>query len=110
MTRIAFMSLLLFLTASIAPAQNKPPTPQANPKAASRGMPCMPYFKQFCSAVVPGQGRMLDCLDKHKPQLAPACRDKLDWADRIRAKQHLYQQKPGTASTQSGAKTPTPPK
>jgi len=53
---------------------------------------------------------MLDCLDKHKPQLAPACRDKLDWADRIRAKQHLYQQKPGTASTQSGAKTPTPPK
>jgi len=35
---------------------------------------CRGDLKSFCSAVKPGEGRLLDCLDKNKGQLSNRCR------------------------------------
>ena len=34
---------------------------------------CREDLKSFCSAVKPGEGRLLDCLDKNKEKLSERC-------------------------------------
>lgn len=38
---------------------------------------CRDDLKTFCSGVQPGQGRLLDCLDKKKDQVSGRCRQAL---------------------------------
>lgn len=34
---------------------------------------CMGDYRRFCLGTAPGGGRILACLDKHMPDLAPQC-------------------------------------
>jgi hypothetical protein len=38
---------------------------------------CKADLQKFCSDVQPGQGRMIDCLKAHVPDLSPNCQTKL---------------------------------
>ncbi len=40
--------------------------------------PCMMEIEQFCKDVLPGEGRLLQCLAGHEKNLSPVCRSKLD--------------------------------
>lgn len=37
--------------------------------------PCASDIARLCGNVVPGGGRVLRCLDAHRAELSPACRD-----------------------------------
>jgi hypothetical protein len=39
---------------------------------------CAEDAKKFCSSVQPGGGRVVQCLNKHEAELAPACRAQLE--------------------------------
>ena len=39
---------------------------------------CNPDYNRFCSGVLPGGGRIIACLKKHKPELTEACRKVVD--------------------------------
>ena len=49
-------------------AQNSPPHHRAA---------CAELVDRYCTDVPIGQGRRIDCLNKHKAQLNPACRNRL---------------------------------
>jgi hypothetical protein len=38
---------------------------------------CRPDYERFCSQVMPGWGRGLECMLGHAPSLSPPCRDAL---------------------------------
>lgn len=44
---------------------------------------CMDEMEKFCKDVPPGKGAIVSCLESHRNDLAPSCRDKVD---RIKAK------------------------
>jgi len=44
---------------------------------AAAQQPCAEDAKKFCSDVRPGGGRVVQCLNKHDAELAPACREQL---------------------------------
>ena len=39
--------------------------------------PCRPDVEKFCSAVEPGGGRIVGCLQRHRNELAPVCKSRL---------------------------------
>jgi hypothetical protein len=47
--------------------------------AAARGIlnACKPDIRQFCSAVVPGGGRIKGCMKQHLPELSEPCKEAL---------------------------------
>ena len=63
---------ILFLSAAAAPAQ---PAPQNSP--APHRAACAEFVDRYCKDVPIGQGRRIDCLNKHKAQLNSACRARL---------------------------------
>ena len=84
MTRFAAIGVLLLLSGANVLAQGPPQVPWQKLKAANAHSPCIPEFQRFCKGVIPGNGHLLDCLDKHKPQLVPACRTRLELIDKMR--------------------------
>jgi hypothetical protein len=100
MKRTAAIGILLLLTGAAAYAQNTPPAaqppvaqasgaagPAAQANAGKRGAGdmCQPDLAQFCSAVQPGMGRLIACLNTHKTALRPACLDRVNAIDSIEA-------------------------
>jgi multidrug efflux system outer membrane protein len=53
----------------------------AIPPGGASGMetprPCADEFERFCKDVQPGLGLIIACLDEHRAELSPACRDKV---------------------------------
>jgi hypothetical protein len=47
---------------------------------------CRDDISRFCSDVSPGQGRVALCLDRHRDDLSPACKDRLPKAGPVVAK------------------------
>ena len=41
---------------------------------------CTNDIEKFCKGVEPGEGRIARCLEKHVPELSPACAGEMDWA------------------------------
>ena len=50
---------------------------QAGGGAAETPRPCADEFERFCKDVKPGLGMMILCLDQHRDELSPVCRDKV---------------------------------
>jgi multidrug efflux system outer membrane protein len=48
--------------------------------AADTPRPCADEFERFCKDVQPGLGLLIVCLDQHRSELSPACRDKVGGA------------------------------
>jgi hypothetical protein len=71
-------SVLLMFLASAAAAQAADLPAKARPGGA-----CAAAVQQYCADVPMGQGRRLVCLDKHKAQLTPACRERLAMMQRL---------------------------
>ncbi len=46
---------------------------------------CRPDIGQFCASVEPGEGRVLDCLDGHLPELTTGCQAQMTRLSRSRA-------------------------
>jgi hypothetical protein len=42
-------------------------------QTASEREACQADYQKFCSDIVPGGGRVLECLAKQKDKLTPAC-------------------------------------
>jgi len=42
-------------------------------QTAAERAACHGDVKTFCAGVMPGGGRILDCLAKHKDKISPAC-------------------------------------
>jgi len=63
--------------APAAAAPYAPGAPYPAAPGAARGRPvmqaCAQARQQFCSGVVPGGGRIIQCLRSHAPQLSPPC-------------------------------------
>lgn len=53
---------------------------QADAPVAETPRPCADEFERFCKDVKPGLGLMIDCLNQHREELSPACRDKVGGA------------------------------
>jgi hypothetical protein len=98
MKRIAATGIVLILCGGSAFAQGTPsaaqppvaqgpttPAPRPNAATPGAGDVCQPDLTQFCSAVQPGMGRLIACLNTHKTALRPACRDRIDAIDKIEA-------------------------
>jgi hypothetical protein len=64
MTRTMIGILLLF---SAAEAHAQGPTP-------AQREACMPDYQKFCSSVLPGGGRILNCLREHSSEITDRCR------------------------------------
>lgn len=45
--------------------------------AADTPRPCVDEFERFCKDVKPGLGQMILCLDQHRAELSPVCREKV---------------------------------
>lgn len=43
-------------------------------QTAAEQAACKADYQKFCSGVIPGGGRVLECLAKQKDKLSPACR------------------------------------
>jgi hypothetical protein len=43
-------------------------------QTAEQRAACGADAKKFCAGIMPGGGRLLDCLAKHKDSISPACR------------------------------------
>jgi hypothetical protein len=43
-------------------------------QTAEQRAACGADVKKFCPGTMPGGGRLLDCLAKHKDSISPACR------------------------------------
>jgi len=39
---------------------------------------CDAGLEQYCSSVLPGQGRLIDCLDKNAKNISKRCKQALD--------------------------------
>ncbi len=74
--RIVTLGVLLLLSSGIATAADKSAAPPAAQAAGPRG-PCAADIDRFCSAVPFGNARRIACLEKHMPQLTPACRERV---------------------------------
>ena len=72
--RLAWWPAIAAAVLSIsAQAQTSPaPAPASNVRAA-----CKADGHKFCSAVQPGGGRIIECLNSHKSELSAACQDAL---------------------------------
>jgi multidrug efflux system outer membrane protein len=40
--------------------------------------PCMDAIEKYCNDIPPGKGELILCLSKHRPDLDPVCREKVD--------------------------------
>ncbi len=67
--RVALLTLIL-LVGSLA-------TPASAQTAAERAA-CEADTKKFCPGMMPGGGRILDCLAKQKDKLTDACKKVVD--------------------------------
>ncbi len=47
-------------------------------QTAAERAACGDDFKKLCPGVLPGGGRVLDCLAKHKDAVTPACKKVLE--------------------------------
>jgi hypothetical protein len=61
-----FALVAIFLVTQFAPATAFAQT--AEQKAA-----CKADYKKFCTGVLPGGGRLIQCLSKHLSDLSPEC-------------------------------------
>ncbi|MGD0192815.1 MAG: cysteine rich repeat-containing protein [Rhizomicrobium sp.] len=97
MKKIAVAGIVLLVCGGTAAAQNSAPavspsaakptadqpatppaTPQNHPpKGADAGQICKIDLAQFCSAVQPGMGRLIACLNAHKADLHAECRQRI---------------------------------
>jgi multidrug efflux system outer membrane protein len=50
---------------------------QAVTPAAATPRPCADEFERFCKDIKPGLGMMILCLDQHRDELSPVCREKV---------------------------------
>ena len=50
---------------------------QPGSSAADTPRPCADEFERFCKDVKPGLGLMILCLDQHRAELSPLCREKV---------------------------------
>jgi hypothetical protein len=48
-----------------------------NVLAKEQDRPCKADVSKFCANVEAGEGRIMACLDKHKEELSPACKDRI---------------------------------
>ncbi len=69
MVRTAILVLMLGLGAASTGALAQTPQERAA---------CQDDFKKLCPGVIPGGGRVLDCLAKHKDSVSPACKKVLE--------------------------------
>jgi Cysteine rich repeat. len=46
----------------------------ASAQTAAEREACEADYQKFCSSVVPGGGRIVECLSKHLDELSPACK------------------------------------
>jgi len=53
---------------------------QSGAAAAYAPRPCADEFERFCKDVQSGLGLLIVCLDQHRAELSPACRDKVGGA------------------------------
>lgn len=53
---------------------------------------CRPDVGQFCAKVEPGEGRVLDCLDGHLPELTATCQAQMTRLTRSRAQLEVVRQ------------------
>jgi multidrug efflux system outer membrane protein len=53
---------------------------QSGVSAAYTPRPCADEFERFCKDVQPGLGLLIVCLDQHRAELSPACREKVGGA------------------------------
>ncbi len=53
-------------------------TTTAVAQSAQERAACSGDFKKLCPGVLPGGGRVLDCLAKHKDAVSPACKKVLE--------------------------------
>ena len=82
MKHIAGVAALVLLSGASALAQNRTPVP--NPSAAQH-IPCDWDLPHFCSAVQPGMGRKIACLNAHIAALRPDCRARLNVINTVEA-------------------------
>ncbi len=54
----------------------------ALPAFAQEINPCAKDFKQYCSHVTPGGGRLVQCYEQYKDKMSAPCKD---WAERVKA-------------------------
>jgi hypothetical protein len=70
--RVAAVSLLFLCGITMALADGAQKAPQQHP--------CRPFFERYCNNVPMGEGRRIKCLNSHRTQLTPICRNNLDAA------------------------------
>jgi len=52
------------------------------PASAQMASPCASDFKQYCSGISPGGGRLVRCYEEKKDKFSPAC---VGWAELAKA-------------------------
>jgi hypothetical protein len=82
MKLVAGVAALVLLSGASALAQNRTPVP--NPSAA-HNVPCSWDLPHFCSAVQPGMGRKIACLNTHIAELRPDCRARINAINTVEA-------------------------
>lgn len=55
----------------------------ATPVAAEDVNPCRADVARLCAGVVPGEGRLRDCIRAHAKELSPGCSARLQAAERM---------------------------
>jgi hypothetical protein len=73
---ISSVSMVIAMTAAVLMLA------AALPAIAQEINPCAKDFKQYCSHVTPGGGRLVQCYEQYKDKMSPAC---TDWAERVKA-------------------------
>jgi hypothetical protein len=61
-----FVLLAIFLGTQMAPTA-------ASAQTAEQKTACKADYEKFCSGVMPGGGRLIQCLTKHMKDLTPEC-------------------------------------
>jgi hypothetical protein len=74
MSRTAGIAALLLLCGGSALAQGMSAAPPGHPMAS----PCAADRAKYCKDVRPGGGRLIDCFESHRAQLAAACRTEME--------------------------------
>jgi hypothetical protein len=77
MRLLKMVSALIVATAAIVPV-----LPEARPAFALDVGPCTDDFRQFCSDVTPGSGRLVRCYEERKDRMSAAC---IGWAEAAKA-------------------------